>query len=72
MRSHGLAALLLTETIQHGVNILKKPVFTIFLDAKSGFDRVLLESVAPEAYLAGTRDQGLLLIKNRLENRVSY
>ena len=30
------------------------------------------ESLVREAYLAGTRDQGLLLIKNRLENRVTY
>ena len=70
--SHSLAALLLTETMQHTMYITKQPLFTIFLDAKSCFDRILFESVIREAYLAGTRDQGLLLIKNRLVNRKTF
>ena len=60
------------ETIQHTMHITKQPVFTIFLDAKSCFDRILFESVIREAYLAGTQDQGLLLIKNRLMNRKTF
>ena len=71
-RSHGLAALLLTESIQHVTHKDKKPVFAIFLDAKSCFDKVLYESVVWEAFLAGPQDQGLLLIKNRLEKRTTY
>ena len=70
--SHGLAALLLTETIQHTMFTAKQPIYTIFLDAKSCFDKILFESVVREAYIAGTRDQGLLLIKNRLEKRVTF
>ena len=70
--SHNLAALLLTETIQHTMYNLKTPIYTIFLDAKSCFDKILFESVIREAYIAGTVDQGLLLIKNRLENRITY
>ena len=39
--SHELAALLLTETIQHSLFNLKEPVFVIYLDAKSAFDVIL-------------------------------
>jgi hypothetical protein len=36
--SHELAALLVTEVIQHSLYTLKKPVYLLFLDAKSAFD----------------------------------
>ena len=39
--SHELAALLLTEVVQHSLNVSKLPVFAIFLDALSAFDRIL-------------------------------
>ena len=71
--SHNLAALLLTETIQHCVYVFKQPVYAIFLDAKSCFDQILFKSVIREAYLTGMKeDQGLILINNRLKNRVTY
>ena len=44
--SHELASLLLTETIQYSLNVSKKPVYAIFLDAKSAFDRVMREGLA--------------------------
>ena len=42
-RSHELAALLLTETIQHSLNTLTKPIHVLYLDAKSAFDLVLCQ-----------------------------
>ena len=39
--SHELAALLLTEVVQHSLHVLHQPLFVIYLDAKSAFDRVL-------------------------------
>ena len=38
---HDLAALLVTEVIQHSINTLKKPIYLLFLDARSAFDRVM-------------------------------
>jgi hypothetical protein len=51
--SHELAALLLTEVIQHSLYVLKLPVFAIFLDAKSAFDRVLKEILIRNLFIAG-------------------
>ena len=52
--SHELAALLLTEVIQHSLHSLKLPVFAIFLNAKSAFDRVLREILIRNLFVAGT------------------
>ena len=41
--SHELAALLVTEIIQHSVYTLKEPAYLLFLDAKSAFDKVVPE-----------------------------
>ena len=41
--SHELAGLLLSEAIQHSLLVSKKPVFALFLDAKSAFDKVVRE-----------------------------
>ena len=71
-RSHTLAALLLTETILISTQHHKQPLYSLFLDAKSCFDKILYQSVVKEAFLAGTQDQGLILIKNRLENRQTF
>ena len=69
--SHELAALLLSECIQHSLS-LKKPLFVILLDAKSAFDKILREIVIKKAYLAGSQDQGLLFLDNRLKSRLTY
>ena len=37
---HELAALLVTEVIQHSVNTLREPAYMLFLDAMSAFDTV--------------------------------
>ena len=67
--SHELAALLLTETIQHSLFNLKQPIFVIYLDAKSAFDRVLRKLLVRNLYHAGTAGQELLLINHRLNER---
>ena len=70
--SHELAALLLTETIQYSMHVAKEPLFVIFLDAKSAFDKILRENIIRNAYLAGTNDQALLYIDNRLKHRQTF
>ena len=58
--SHELAAVLLTESIQHSLFTAKKPLFVLLNDAKSAFDKVLAENVIRNAYLAGSEGHGLL------------
>ena len=50
----------------------KKPVYALFLDAKSAFDKVVIQCAIRSAYLAGTRDKGLLYLLNRLSNRRTF
>ena len=69
---HDLAALLLTEAVQHSLHTARLPVYVLLLDAKSAFDKVVLECAVRNAYLAGTRDQGLLYLNSRLQNRRTY
>ena len=70
--SHDLAALLLTETIQFSLHSTKKPLFVLLLDAKSAFDKILVECIIRNAFIAGSRDQGLLYLADRLSNRLTY
>ena len=70
--SHELAALLLTECIRFSLFSSKKPLYVIFLDAKSAFDKILREFCIRSAYLAGSDGQGLLYLDNRLKNRHTY
>ena len=70
--SHELAALLLTESIQHAVFRAKKPLFVVMLDAKSAFDKILAENIIRKAFLAGSRGHGLLYLADRLANRKTY
>ena len=70
--SHELASLLLTETINFSLFQSKKQIFVIFLDAKSAFDVVLRQNAIVEAYKAGTKDQGLIYLDNRLKSRRTY
>ena len=67
--SHELAALTLTEAIKHSVNTLEMPAFVIFLDARSAFDLALKEFLINNLYEYGIKDQGLILIDQRLKNR---
>ena len=67
--THELAALLLTETVQHSLYVNKKPAFVLYLDAQSAFDLVLREVLINKLYHYGIQDQGLLLLNERLKNR---
>ena len=70
--SHELAALLLTECIQFSLYSAKKPLYCIFLDAKSAFDKILREFCIKSAYFAGSDGKGLLFLDNRLKNRHTF
>ena len=70
--SHELAALLLTEVTQHSLYVLKQPLFILYLDAKSAFDRVLRQLLVRNLYFAGTKGEELIFINSRLENRKTY
>ena len=67
--SHDLAALTLTETILHSTKVLSRPVFVLYLDARSAFDVALKEFIIDNLYDYGVQDQGLILIDKRLSNR---
>ena len=43
--SHDLASLQVTELIAYSNNVLKRPLYALFLDAKSCFDRVRVQNV---------------------------
>ena len=70
--SHELAGLLLTESINFSLFSLKQPVFILLLDAKSAFDLILRENIIVNAFKAGSCDQGLLYLDNRLRSRNTY
>ena len=70
--SHELAALLLTESVQHSLFTSKKPLFVLLLDAKSAFDKVVRECAIRNAYLAGTTGHSLLYLNSRLESRKTH
>ena len=67
--SHELAAVLLTETIQHSLYALKQPAFALYLDAMSAFDVVLRQLLVKNLFHANTTGHSLLYVNNRLENR---
>ena len=66
--SHELAALLVTECIQYSIQHLKKPLFILYLDAKSAFDVVLKELLVKNLYHTGTRGELLLYTKSLVLN----
>ena len=70
--SHELGALLLTECVQFSLHSRRTPLFVIMLDAKSAFDKILKEFIVKNAFLAGSRGQGLVYIANKLENRQTF
>ena len=70
--SHELAAILLTECIQHSLYSVKKPLFALYLDAESAFDVVLRELLVKNLYFCGTSDPSLLYIDARLKNRTTF
>ena len=70
--SHDLAALLLTETVQHSLHTLKQPLYALYLDAKSAFDVVLRELLVKNLFNINTCDQSLIYIDNRLRHRQTF
>ena len=70
--SHEIASLLLTETILYSRHTSKKPLFALFLDAKSAFDRVVKEILVRNLFFSGTDDQRLIYLDQRLSNRTTY
>ena len=70
--SHELAALCITEAATHSITVNKQPMFALFLDAESTFDKVAVEQAVRCAYAAGTQDQGLLYLQKRLSSRLTY
>ena len=70
--SHELAALSITEAINHSIYVNKQPVYLLLLDAKSAFDLVIIEHAIRCAWNAGTQDQGLVYLDKRLRNRLTF
>ena len=70
--SHELAAVLLTEVIQHSLYTNKEPVYCLYLDAMSAYDVVLRELMVKNLFHCNTRGHSLLYLNNRLENRETF
>ena len=70
--SHELAALMITESIQHSLYSLHSPAFVLLLDARSAFDTVVVSFLVRNLYLAGMKGNSLQYINNRLSNRLTY
>ena len=69
--NHELAALLVTEVIQHSLNVSNKPVFFLSLDAMSAYDRCLRQILSSELYKADITGTALTFIDSRLKNRAT-
>ena len=58
--SHELAALLLTEAIQYSLFTASLPLYVLYLDARSAYDRVKREFLVRNLFQSGTSGQSLL------------
>ena len=63
---------MVTELVQHSLHVLFKPVYILYLDARSAFDLVIRQFLIANLYHYGIKDQGLLLIDERLKNRKTF
>ena len=70
--SHELAALLVTELIQHSLYTLKEPIYLLFLDAMSAYDTVMPKLLIKNMYLAGMEGNSLTSMNHRFTNRQTY
>ena len=70
--SHELASLLITELVQYSLHVSRKPLYILYLDARSAFDLVVREFLIANLYHYGISDQGLCLIDLRLKNRKTF
>ena len=69
--NHELAALLVTEVIQHSLNVTKEPVFMLALDAESAYDRCLRQILSTQLYKANITGTALTFMDSRLTNRAT-
>ena len=69
--NHELAALLVTEVIQYSLNVSKKPVYLLTVDAMSAFDRCLRQILSSQLYKADITGSALTFIDNRLASRAT-
>ena len=67
--SHELASLLVTELIQFSLHNSDKPIFLLFLDAQSAFDKVLPQLLIRNLFFHGVDGTTLSYINSRLTNR---
>ena len=70
--SHELASILLTESIQYSLNASNRPLYALFLDARSAFDRVIKEILIRNIYNSGIKDQTLIYLDKRLDSRRTF
>ena len=70
--SHDLASLLVTESIQQCLYRHHKPIFILFLDAKSAFDSVVISFLIRTLFFSGMQGNALHYVHNRLKNRLTY
>ena len=70
--SHELAALLVTEVVQHSLFSLKEPAYLLFLDAKSAYDTVKPEKLIKNMYTAGMDGNTIVYMNQRLINRLTF
>ena len=69
--SHELAALLVTEVVQHSLYTLKQPAYLLFLDAKSAYDKVKPETLIKKLYTSGMDGNSTIYMSQRLINRLT-
>ena len=67
--SHELAGILLTECIQYSCLTLKRPLFVLYLDARSAFDVVQKELLIRNLFHVQEQDQSIMYLNNRLAAR---
>ena len=71
--SHDLACILLTDCIRYATKTLKQPLYCLFLDKMSAFDKILKEQIilADVCALGGPpfADHASIYLANRLANR---
>ena len=70
--SHELASLLITEVIQHSKYTSLMPIFLLFLDAESAFDKVVIPYLIRSFYMAGMEGHSALYMENRLASRITF
>ena len=70
--SHELASLMVTEAIQYSMFTSTRPIFLLFLDAKSAFDTVYIPYMVRSLYLSGMEGQSITYMENRLSSRITF